>query len=105
MSETKVLNLKEEIEYANGSIVSKEIHTVKKGSINLFAFDNEQKLDEHSAPFDAAIQVLDGEAEIKISGQPFSVPQGHFIIMSANKPHAVRAKGKMKMMLTMIRSE
>ncbi|MBF0206902.1 MAG: cupin domain-containing protein [Oligoflexia bacterium] len=101
----KVANLIDQIQYSPGSIVSKEIHRVKQGSITLFAFDNEQKLDEHSAPFDAVVQVLDGEAEIKIAGTPFRVIQGQFIIMPANRPHAVRAKGRMKMMLTMIRSE
>ncbi|MEF8847953.1 MAG: cupin domain-containing protein, partial [Candidatus Thermoplasmatota archaeon] len=76
----------------------------KSGSVTLFAFDEKQKLSEHTAPFDALVQVLDGEAEISISDKNYSLKQGEFIIMPANKPHAVTAIKKFKMMLTMIKS-
>jgi len=97
-------NLKTFIEYSKDSIVSKEILKAKTGSITLFAFDTEQKIDEHSAPFDALVQIIEGKAVITIGGEPYVVGEGQFIIMPANIPHAVKAETKMKMMLTMIRS-
>jgi len=100
----KVLNSKELIEYQEGSIVSKMLINKDPGSVTLFAFDKGQKLSEHTAPFDALVQVLEGEAEISISGKKYSLKQGDFIIMPANKPHAVYAVEKFKMMLTMIKS-
>ena len=100
----KVLNSKELIKYQEGSIVSKLLINKDVGSVTLFAFDEKQKLSEHTAPFDALIQVLDGEAEISISGKKYSLKQSDFIIMPANKPHAVYAVEKFKMMLTMIKS-
>ena len=100
----KVLNSKELIEYQEDSIVSKMLINKDVGSVTLFAFDEKQKLSEHTAPFDAFVQVLDGEAEISISGNKYSLKQGDFIIMPANKPHAVMATKRFKMMLTMIKS-
>ncbi len=100
----KVLNSEDLIEYQEGSIVSKMLINKDIGSVTLFAFDEKQKLSEHTAPFDALVQVLDGEAEISISGKKYSLKQGDFIIMPANKPHAVTATKKFKMMLTMIKS-
>jgi quercetin dioxygenase-like cupin family protein len=76
----------------------------KSGSVTLFAFDKEQKLSEHTAPFDALVQILDGEAEISISGKKFLLKQEDSIIMPANEPHAVKAVKKFKMILTMIKS-
>ena len=100
----KVLNSKELIEYQEDSIVSKMLINKDVGSVTLFAFDEKQKLSEHTAPFDALVQVLIGEAEISISGKNYSLKQGDFIIMPANKPHAVTAIKRFKMMLTMIKS-
>ncbi len=90
--------------YHRGSIVSRQILKKEKGNITLFAFDQGQELSEHTAPFEAFVHVLDGEAEITISGQPHRVKSGEAIIMPANQPHAVKALQAFKMTLTMIRS-
>ena len=100
----EVLNSEKIIEYQKDSIVSKMLINKDVGSVTLFAFDGKQKLSEHTAPFDALVQVLDGEAEISISGEKYSLKQGDFIIMPANKPHAVCALTQMKMMLVMVKS-
>ena len=100
----KILNSKQLIEYQEDSIISKMLINKDVGSVTLFAFDEKQKLSEHTAPFDALVQVLDGESEISISGKKYSLKQGDFIIMSANKPHTVTAIKRFKMMLTMIKS-
>ncbi|MEF8879105.1 MAG: cupin domain-containing protein [Candidatus Thermoplasmatota archaeon] len=102
--EEKVFNSKDLIKYQKDSVVSRMLINKKSGSVTLFAFDKKQKLSEHSAPFDALVQVLDGETEISISAKNYSLKQGDFIIMPANKPHAVTAVKKFKMMLTMIKS-
>jgi quercetin dioxygenase-like cupin family protein len=91
------------VNYQEGSVVSKTIIEKKAGTVTLFAFDQGQGLSEHTAPFDALVQVLDGEVEIKISGKPFHLKQGDMLIMPANKPHALKAVKKFKMLLTMIR--
>jgi quercetin dioxygenase-like cupin family protein len=93
------------INYQKDSVVSKTILEKKTGTVTLFAFDQGQGLSEHTAPFDALVQVLDGEVEIKISGEPNHLQQGDMIIMPANKPHALAAIKKFKMLLTMIRAE
>ena len=90
--------------YQNEAIVSKTIIEKKTGTVTLFAFDQGQGLSEHTAPFDALVQVLDGEVEIKIAGQPFNLKTGEIIVMPANKPHALKAVKAFKMLLTMIRS-
>ena len=100
----KVLNSKDLIEYQDDSIVSRMLINKDVGSVTLFAFDEKQKLSEHTAPFDALVQVLDGEAVIDISGKKYNLKQGDFIIMPANKPHAVTATKRFKMMLIMIKS-
>ena len=100
----KVHNFKDLIEYQQDSIVSKMIINKDAGSVTLFAFDEKQKLSEHTAPYDALAQVLDGKVEISISGIKYYLKQGDFIIMPANKPHAVTAVKKFKMILTMIKS-
>jgi quercetin dioxygenase-like cupin family protein len=92
------------VEYQDGSVVSREIVSGKAGTVTLFAFDEGQGLSEHRAPFDAMVQILDGKAEITIAGKPIQVSQGDMIIMPANKPHALKALTKFKMILTMIRS-
>lgn len=92
------------IEYQTESVVSKTLLEKETGTVTLFAFDKGQGLSEHTAPFDAMVQVLDGTAEITIAGHPVTVEQGEMLVMPANKPHALKAVDKFKMMLTMIRS-
>ena len=93
------------VEYSAEGIVSKRVLQKDKGNVSLFAFDKDQQLSEHSAPFDALIQVLDGKARISIDGKPYELTTGHSIIMPANIPHAVYAIEKFKMLLTMIKSD
>jgi len=89
--------------YQEGSVVSREIIKKDVGSVTIFAFDKGQGLSEHTAPFDAMVNVIDGEAEIMISGSPHYLKSGDFIIMPANKPHSLHAVEKFKMVLTMIK--
>jgi quercetin dioxygenase-like cupin family protein len=100
----KPATLAELIDYADDSIVSKTIIDKPVGTITLFAFDEGQKLSEHTAPYDAAVQVIDGSADITIGGKVKTVCAGQLIVMPANIPHAVAAKDKFKMMLIMIRA-
>ena len=100
---SEVLHLTELAAYNEGSVVSRQITKAEAGNVTLFAFDQDQELSEHTAPFDALVHVLDGEAEIRISGKPFHLKSGDAIIMPANEPHAVRALTRFKMLLTMIR--
>ena len=90
--------------YQEGAVVSKTLIDKKTGTVTLFAFAQGQGLSEHTAPFDALVQVLDGEVEITISGKPFYLKPGEIIVMPANEPHALKAIVQFKMMLTMIRS-
>lgn len=92
------------VAYQDGAVVSKTVIDKKSGTVTLFAFAQGQGLSEHTAPFDALIQVLDGEAEIRISGEPFRVRAGEMIVLPAGEPHALKAVERFKMMLTMIRS-
>src|SRR5512137_664116 len=92
------------VDYADGAIVSKTVLKKQTGNISLFAFDKGEALSEHTAPFDAMIQVVDGKGEILIGGKSFLVGQGETIIMPADISHAVKAVEKFKMVLTMIRS-
>ena len=87
-----------------GAVVSREIVKKSTGNVTLFAFDEGQGLSEHTAPFDALVQVVDGQAEITISGDRHVVAAGEIILMPANRPHALKALGRFKMMLIMIRS-
>ncbi len=98
-----VFSLNERIDYARNSVVSQQITKNPSGNITLFAFDQGQQLSEHSAPFDAVVQVIDGIAEIHIAEQPYEVQAGEMIILPANVPHAVYATTAFKMLLTMIR--
>lgn len=95
--------LKEMVEYQDGSIVSKEIIKKESGTVTLFAFNKGQGLSEHTAPFDALVNVRDGQAEVKISGKPYIVKEGELIIMPANKPHSVQAIERFKMLLVLIK--
>lgn len=98
------LSLLELVSYQEGSVVSRQITKADAGNVTLFAFDAGQELSEHTAPFDALVHVLEGEAEIRISGQAYRLSAGEAIIMPANEPHALRATQKFKMLLTMIRA-
>jgi quercetin dioxygenase-like cupin family protein len=91
-------------DYQEGSVVSRTIIDKKAGTVTFFAFDEGQGLSEHTAPFDALVYLLEGQAEIVISGKPVRLNSGQMIIMPANQPHAVRAIKNFKMILTMIRS-
>ena len=95
--------LAEEVSYAENAVVSKTLLDKPTGTLTLFAFDLGQGLSEHTAPFDATVQILDGEAEITIGGVPVTVKTGEIIIMPAGIPHALRAHSPFKMLLIMIR--
>lgn len=92
------------IAYQDGSVVSRTIIDKEAGTVTLFAFDERQGLSEHTAPFDALVQVLEGEAKVTISGKTIAVKQGEMTIMPANKPHALSAVTRFKMLLTMIKT-
>lgn len=100
---SEILHMAELVTYNEGSVVSRQITKAEAGNVTLFAFDKDQELSEHTAPFDALVHVLDGETEIKISGKPFHLKTGDAIIMPADEPHAVKALTRFKMLLTMIR--
>ncbi|MFP4527484.1 MAG: cupin domain-containing protein [Candidatus Kapaibacterium sp.] len=91
-------------DYQDSSIISRTLVNKNKGTITLFAFDKGQSLSEHTAPFDALVQILDGTAEITINGEKHDVTAGEIILMPANDPHAVIANEKFKMLLTMIKA-
>ena len=91
------------IDYQEGSVVSRAIMDKRAGTVTLFAFDENEGLSEHTAPFDALIYILKGEAKVTISGKPFKLKEGELIIMPANEPHALSAVTKFKMLLIMIR--
>lgn len=93
----------ESVAYAEGSIVSKILVRNDKGNVTMFAFDQGESLSEHTTPYDALVQVFDGEAEISIAGVSHSIGAGESILMPANVPHAVMATQQMKMLLTMIK--
>ncbi len=92
------------VNYQDRSIVSRTLIEKETGTVTLFAFSKGQALSEHTAPFDALVYILDGKAEITISGNPGILESGQMIIMPANKPHALKATENFKMLLTMIRS-
>ncbi len=97
-------NLSELVDYQDGSVVSRTIIDKETGTCTLFAFDDGQGLSEHTAPFDALVYLLDGEAEVTISGDSHHLKEGDMIIMPADKPHALKALKRFKMMLVMIKS-
>jgi quercetin dioxygenase-like cupin family protein len=90
--------------YQDGAVVSRTLLKRAGGTVTLFAFDEGQALSEHTAPFDAVAYVLEGEADITIAGSPLKVLAGEMVLMPANQPHAVNARTRFKMLLTMIRS-
>jgi len=101
----KIYSMANSVEYDDGAVVSKIIRKNDAGNITLFAFDKEQVLSEHTAPFDAMIVILDGTAIVTIDKKPFEMNTGDMIIMPANIPHAVNAKEKFKMMLVMLKNQ
>lgn len=101
---SQVLDLEGLVDYQDGAVVSRTIVKKSTGSVTLFAFDGGETLSEHTSPFDAMVQILDGKGEFTIEGQPFHLSQGQMLIMPADKPHAVTATERFKMLLTMIRS-
>lgn len=99
----QVIELAKLVDYQDSTIVSRTIINKEAGTVTLFAFDEGQGLSEHTAPFDALVHILDGEAEIFISGKPFHPKKGDMIIMPANKPHALKAVKRFKMLLVMVK--
>jgi quercetin dioxygenase-like cupin family protein len=104
VSKAQTLEMISLAEYQEGSIVSRTLIDKKAGTVTFFAFDQGQGLTEHVAPFDALVSILDGEAEVVISGKAFHLKGGEMIILPANKSHALKATKKFKMMLIMIRA-
>jgi quercetin dioxygenase-like cupin family protein len=100
----KIFSFPDSIEYSEGGIVSKSVLKKETGNISLFSFSRGEALSEHTAPYDAMIQVVEGKGEIIIGGKSYILDAGQVIIMPANIPHSVRAVEKFKMVLTMIRS-
>jgi len=98
-----VLNTKDMVSYQPGSVVSRTLIDKSVGTVTVFAFDSGQGLSEHTAPFDALVQIIDGTADITIAGSVHTVREGEMIIMPANKTHSLKANPQFKMLLTMIR--
>jgi quercetin dioxygenase-like cupin family protein len=104
MIKAEVIKMAGALDYQKDSIVSSEIINKNAGTVTIFAFDKGQGLSEHVAPFDALVYILDGQAQISISGKAHFLVKGQMIILPANKPHALKAMKKFKMLLVMIRS-
>jgi quercetin dioxygenase-like cupin family protein len=104
MPPAEAVALAELVAYQPGAVVSRTLVKRPTGTVTLFAFDAGQELSEHTAPFDALVEVLDGEAEITISGNLIRARAGQAVLMPASQPHALRAPARFKMLLTMIRS-
>ncbi|MFZ0011805.1 MAG: cupin domain-containing protein [Halobacteriota archaeon] len=104
MYKGKALDVNTLIEYSANSIVSKTLIDTKAGTITLFSFDVGQGLSEHTAPYDAVVQIVDGEAEITIGGNAIRASEGNMVVMPANIPHALQATKRFKMLLTLIRA-
>jgi quercetin dioxygenase-like cupin family protein len=96
--------MKDLVQYGEGAVVSRTLIKQTTGTLTLFAFDQGQELSEHTAPFDAVVEVLEGEALLTIGGRPVRAVAGQTVIMPANVPHALKAVARFKMLLTMIRS-
>ncbi len=103
-TQTTAQTLTEMIEYQKGTVVSKTLINKSAGTVTLFAFDKGEGLSEHAAPYDAMVQILEGEVEIKISGTPFHLKKGDMIMMPGNEPHALLSITEFKMLLTMIKA-
>ncbi len=103
MPRAEVVRLMDLVNYQDGAVVSRTLVKGTTGTVTLFAFDEGQGLSEHTTPFDAMAQILEGEAEIAISGKPMKTAAGEAVLMPANQPHALKALSRFKMLLTMIR--
>ncbi len=101
---SQILHIAEMVNYQEGAVVSRQITKADAGNVTLFAFDIAQGLSEHTAPFDALVHILEGEANVTISGEPFHLKAGDAIIMPAHAPHDLKALQRFKMLLTMIRT-
>ena len=99
----QVKNLSDLVKYQENAVVSSEIIKKDAGTVTVFAFDKGQGLSEHTAPFDALVNIIDGRAEVSISGKLFTVREGEIIVMPANEPHSLKAMEKFKMLLVMIK--
>ena len=104
MPVAEAVRLSDLVNYQEGAVVSRALVNRTSATITLFAFDEGQSLSEHTAPFDAVAHLLEGEAEIMVSGKPIRTTAGEAVLMPANQPHALKALGKFKMLLTMVRS-
>ena len=104
MPVAEVVRLADLVNYQEGAVVSRTLVNRTTGSVTLFAFDEGQGLSEHTAPFDALAHLLEGEAEISVSGKPLLSAAGEAVLMPAHQPHSLRALSRFKMLLTMIRS-
>jgi len=100
----EVVRLIDLVNYQEGAVVSRTLVNRGTGTVTLFAFDEGQGLSEHTAPFDALAHLLEGEAEISVSGKPLPTKAGEAVLMPANQPHSLKALSRFKMLLTMIRS-
>ncbi|MGA7909466.1 MAG: cupin domain-containing protein [Candidatus Sulfotelmatobacter sp.] len=98
------LSLLDLVNYQNGSVVSRVVLKREKGNVTIFAFDEGQGLSEHTSPFDALVQAVEGQAEVTVAGKPIALKAGEVVLLPAEKPHAVKAITRFKMVLTMIRS-
>jgi quercetin dioxygenase-like cupin family protein len=101
----RIFQLSDLIDYQDGSVVSRQLVKKAAGNVTLFAFDANEGLSEHTAPYDALVQVLEGKTAITISGEPYVLGPGECILMPAGQPHALKAEEPFKMVLTMIRSD
>jgi quercetin dioxygenase-like cupin family protein len=103
-SKTQAVKMSDLADYQEGSIVSRTIIDKKAGTVTFFAFDEGQGLSEHVAPYDALVCILDGEAEVTVSGSAYHLKESEMILMPANKPHALKAVKRFKMMLIMVKA-
>ena len=104
IAEARAISLRDLVSYQEGSVVSRVILKREKGNITVFAFELGQGLSEHTSPFDALVQAIEGEAEITVAGEAIALKVGEVILLPADKPHAVKATARFKMLLTMIRA-
>jgi quercetin dioxygenase-like cupin family protein len=103
--EINIFNINESIGYQEGSVVSKTLIKKEAGTVTLFAFDKGEGLSEHTAPYDAMVNIIDGQAEVRVGDNTTTLKKGEMVIMPANIPHALKAIEKFKMMLVMIKSK
>lgn len=103
-AEPQVFRFADLVAFQEGSVVSRQVLEKEAGNVTVFAFAAGQGLSEHTAPFDALVQVLAGEATVRIDGRPYALAAGDGVVMPANRPHALEAVTPFKMVLTMIRS-